>query len=136
MTGTSAPTTTLAAAQAALTGHDAQRERWAGTVARLTAQLRTHETGAVRAALDGTATGKLATDGGRLREELRIAEEAVALLDGEREEVAYGVKLAEQRDRREQSEALVTGFIERRNEAGASKPNPLDGARGPYAWRG
>lgn len=37
---------------------------------------------------------------------------------------------------RERSEALVTGFIARRNEAGARKPNPLDGARGPYTWRG
>lgn len=93
-----APTPTVAEAQAALDTLDAQHADWEGRRATLAGQLAERERNAASAALGGTPPAKLAADLGRVREELGIADGALALLVVQREEARYRVRLAEYRE--------------------------------------
>lgn len=97
---------TLPAAQTELERITAQQEEWTAKRERLAGQLVRAEGGAATAALSGTNTTKLATDIARNREEIRIADGALALLATQHEAAAYALRLAEQADRRERYAAL------------------------------
>ncbi len=97
---------TLTAAQAELERITAQQEEWTAQRERLAGQLARAEDGAASAALGGISTPKIAADIVRTREEIRIAEGALALLSTQHEVATYAVRLAEQADRRERYAAL------------------------------
>lgn len=103
---TTSATPTLTEAQTALPQIEAQREEWAGKRAILSGQLARTEAGAAASALRGTATAKLAADIARDREEIRIADGALALLATRHEGASYALRLAEQAERRERYAAL------------------------------
>jgi len=105
MTATIA-TPPLTEAQTELERITAQQEEWTAKRERLAGQLVRAEDGAVTAALSGTNTIKLATDIARNREEIRIADGALALLATRHEAATYAARLAEQGDRRERYAAL------------------------------
>jgi len=97
---------TSADVTAALARIAAQREAWTAKRERLVGQLARAEEGAASAALGGASTTKLATDLNRAREEIRIADGALALLSTQHEAATYALRLAEQTDRRERYAAL------------------------------
>jgi len=97
---------TLTAAQAALDRITAHQEEWTAKRAILSGQLARTEAGAAASALKGTGTAKLAADIARDREEIRIADGALALLATQHEAATYAVRLAEQADRRERYATL------------------------------
>lgn len=97
---------TLPAAQTELERITAQQEEWTGKRELLAGEIAHTEAGAAASALRGTATAKLAADLGRAREEIRIADSALALLATQHDAATYAVRLAEQADRREQYAAL------------------------------
>ena len=70
------------------------------------ARARQAASGAASAALAGTATGKLSAELSRLRDEIHIADQALALLAVRREEATYQARLADFHDRRRRLEAL------------------------------
>jgi hypothetical protein len=97
---------TLPAAQTELERITTQQEEWTAKRELLAGQLARAEEGAASAALQGTATAKIATDIARNREEIRIADGALALLATQHEAATYAVRLAEQADRRERYAGL------------------------------
>jgi len=97
---------TLTAAQTELNRITTQQEEWTAKRELLAGQLARAEDGAASAALGGTSTTKLATDLSRAREEIRIADGALALLTTQHEGATYALRLAEQADRRERYAAL------------------------------
>ncbi len=97
---------TLPAVQAELDRITAQQEEWTAKRALLSGQRARTEAGAAASALRGTATAKLAADIARNREEIGIADGALALLSTQHEAAAYTLRLAEQADRRERYAAL------------------------------
>ncbi len=97
---------TLTAAQTELNRITAQQEEWTAQRELLTGQLTRAENGAASAALRGTATAKIATDIARNREEIRIADNALALLTTQHEAATYALRVAEQAERRERYAAL------------------------------
>ena len=97
---------TIADVTADLARIAAQRAAWAAKRELLAGQLARAEDGAASAALGGTSTTKLATDLNRAREEIRIADGALALLATQHEAATYALRLAEQADRRERYAAL------------------------------
>lgn len=97
---------TLPAAQTDLDRLTTQQEEWTAKRELLAGQLARAEEGAASAALSGTSTTKLATDIARNREEIRIADGALALLATQHEAATYALRLAEQADRRERYAAL------------------------------
>ena len=101
------PAPTLAEAQSDLDQLDAQEAEWRGKRGTLAATLAEREGDAARAALAGTATAKLSAELGRLRDEVRMADGALALLGTRREGVRYRVRLADFHDRRARHEALL-----------------------------
>jgi len=97
---------TLTAAQTALNRITTQQEEWTAKRELLAGQLARAEDGAASAVLGGTSTTKLATDLSRAREEIRIADGALAVLTTQHEGATYALRLAEQGDRRERYAAL------------------------------
>jgi len=95
-------TTTVAAAQATVAGLDAQRDELQARRAALQARLVEQEHTAATRLLAGSGTGKLAADLGQLRQELALADGALALLAARHGPASYALRVAEQRDRREQ----------------------------------
>jgi len=91
---------TVAAASAALAALAAQEAEWQGKRATLRATLAEREQGVAAAALAGTATAKPSAELGRLRDEITLADGALALLAERHGPAAYAQRLAEQRDRR------------------------------------
>ncbi len=92
---------TVEAAQAAIAGLDAQRATWEGKRVALQARLVEQERTAATRLLAGTGTAKLAADLGQLRQEIALADRALALLAERHGPAGYALRLAEQRDRRE-----------------------------------
>lgn len=97
---------TLPAAQAELERITAQQGEWTGKRELLAGEIAHTEAGAAASALRGTATAQLAADIGRTREEIHIADGALALLATQHEAATYAVRLAEQADRRERYATL------------------------------
>ena len=121
---------TVEAAQAELDAIAAQESEWTARRATLAATLPGRERGAAGEALAGTATAKLSAELGRLRDEIGMAEGALALLVTRREVATYRVRLADYHDRRARHDALLaaTAALWARVEAAWELLGELTGA--------